>query len=108
MRILIELFFVVNFIKINKNIKYESKIDEKNKMLRSIEFSNSNLVGELKDKITLLNQIIDNKDSQIKQTIDTFKERERDKIAKKKDKDKEKERERERERVIIDDSKYKT
>jgi hypothetical protein len=39
-------------------------------MLRNIEFSNRNLVDELKDKITLMNQIIENKDKEIKQLID--------------------------------------
>jgi len=39
-------------------------------MLRNIEFSNRNLVDELKDKITLMNQIIENKDKEIRQLID--------------------------------------
>lgn len=39
-------------------------------MLRNIEFSNRNLVDELKDKITLMNQIIENKDREIRQLID--------------------------------------
>ncbi len=63
--------------------QYESKIDEKSKMLRNIEFSNQNLVGELKDKIILLNQIMENKDKEIKHLIEINSNK--DKKAKKKE-----------------------
>lgn len=63
--------------------QYESKIDEKSKIFKNAEFSNQNLVGELKDKITLFNQIIENKDKEIKHLIETSSNRE--KKAKKKD-----------------------
>lgn len=59
-------------------------------MLRNIEFSNQNLVGELKDKITLLNQILENKDKEIKHFME---------ISSNKDKKKDKKKE------SIDDSK---
>lgn len=57
--------------------QYESKIDEKNKMLRNVEFSNQNLVGELKDKITLMNQIVENKDKEIKHLMEINSNKER-------------------------------
>jgi len=52
-------------------------------MLRNIEFSNQNLVGELKDKIILLNQIMENKDKEIKHLIEINSNK--DKKAKKKE-----------------------
>lgn len=52
-------------------------------MLRNVEFSNQNLVGELKDKITLMNQIIENKDKEIKHLMDVTSNKE--KKAKKKE-----------------------
>lgn len=52
-------------------------------MIRNAEFSNQNLVGELKDKITLMNQIIENKDKEIKHLIDISSNKE--KKAKKKE-----------------------
>jgi len=52
-------------------------------MLRNIEFSNQNLVGELKDKITLLNQILENKDKEIKHFMEISSNREKKKDKKK-------------------------
>ena len=52
-------------------------------MLRNVEFSNQNLVGELKDKITLLNQIMENKDKEIKHLMEINSNKE--KKAKKKE-----------------------
>lgn len=52
-------------------------------MLRNVEFSNQNLVGELKDKMTLLNQIMENKDKEIKHLMEINSNKE--KKAKKKE-----------------------
>lgn len=46
-------------------------------MMRTVEFSNENLMGEMKDKITLLNQIIENKDKEIKLTMDNYQPKEK-------------------------------
>jgi hypothetical protein len=51
--------------------------------MRTVEFSNENLVGEMKDKITLLNQIVENKDREIKMTMDNYQPK--DKKSKKKE-----------------------
>jgi len=52
-------------------------------MMRTVEFSNENLVGEMKDKITLLNQIIENKDREYKKAMDNYQLK--DKKSKKKE-----------------------
>lgn len=52
-------------------------------MLRNVEFSNQNLIGELKDKITLMNQLNENKDREIKHLMEINSNKE--KKAKKKE-----------------------
>jgi hypothetical protein len=52
-------------------------------MMRTVEFSNENLVSEMRNKITLLNQMVENKDREFKTAMENYQIKEKKNSKKK-------------------------
>jgi hypothetical protein len=52
-------------------------------MMRTVEFSNENLVSEMRNKITLLNQMVENKDREFKIAMENYQIKEKKNSKKK-------------------------
>ena len=51
--------------------------------MRTVEFSNENLVSEMRNKITLLNQMVENKDREFKIAMENYQIKEKKNSKKK-------------------------